>query len=831
MKEDRKHVSEPAAKRGVKAGAGPAVKKAAGKAAGKTAAAQGELTLDKWLGADNKLGHDIFIGKYRYDGETLAQSFDRFSGGNRELGKLIIDKVFIPGGRILANRGLEKTGRKITLSNCYVVAAPEDNIESIFDCAKKLARTYSYGGGCGIDISKLSPKGARINNAAKETSGAISFMDLYGMITQLIGQNGRRGALMISMSCEHPDIEDFIRIKTDLNKVTKANISVRITDEFMDAVIGDKPFTLRYLRESTGQLIEKKIMARELFRLMAQTNWDYAEPGALFWNRIEKWNLLSNTKSFQYAGTNPCAEEPLPAGGSCLLGSMNLAAFVKDPFTDKAKFDYTAFKKAVRICVRGLNEILDEGLELHPLQEQRDSVRDWRQIGLGIMGLADMLIMLGVRYGSKKSLDLCDRIGFAMADTAINESAQLAKKFGAYPKCEIDSVTTTPFFLANTTEETRALAKQYGLHNSQLLTIAPTGTISTMLEISGGIEPFYSYFFTRKTESLHGKDVYYKEYMHTVKQYMDAHGIEDETKLPDFFTSAMQLDYKDRIAMQSVWQKHIDASISSTVNVPNNFTVDQVIDLYVRAYKAGLKGVTLYRDGCARTGILTAKKKDNLPKVPRAGEGMERGEVVSISENEIGLRRKIISGCGSLHVAAYFDPKNGALMEIFLNKGSTGGCMQFMNGLSRMISLAARAGVDVNTICDQLNSCGSCPSYAIRSAQKHDTSKGACCPMAVGNVLLEMYEEMQKYIKDGAHPLKGVETLAAEEGTSGVKTQTAKETAVEKLQEKTKKLSEKEKEDEDAEKISQGICPECGEPLVHEGGCIVCKSCGWSKCL
>jgi ribonucleoside-diphosphate reductase alpha chain len=257
-----------------------------------------EMTLDTWLGTENKLGHDIFNGKYKYEGETLEQSFDRFSAGNKDLRKLIVDKVFIPGGRILANRGLEKTGRKITLSNCYVVAAPEDNIESIFDCAKKLARTYSYGGGCGIDITKLSPKGARINNAARETSGAISFMDLYGMITQLIGQNGRRGALMISMSCEHPDIEDFIRIKTDLNKVTKANISVRFTNEFMDAVIGDKPFKLRYTRESTGQVIEKTVKARELFRLMAQTNWDYAEPGALFWDRIEKWNLLSNTKSF-----------------------------------------------------------------------------------------------------------------------------------------------------------------------------------------------------------------------------------------------------------------------------------------------------------------------------------------------------------------------------------------------------------------------------------------------------------------------------------------------------------------------------------------------------
>lgn len=335
----------------------------------------------EWLGSNNKIGIDIWKNKYCNEGETFEHWVDRVSGKNEEVAALIREQKFLFGGRILANRGLEYAGKKITLSNCYVMTPPEDNIESIFDRAGKLARTYSYGGGCGIDISALSPKGARINNAAKETSGSISFMTLYSLVTELIGQNGRRGALMISIDCAHPDVLDFIKLKTDLDKVTKANISVRISDEFMQAVKQHKAFRLHYTRKETNQTVENTVDAGEMFRLIAETNWDYAEPGALFWDRIQSWNLLANTKDFSYAGVNPCAEEPLPAGGSCLLGSMNLSNFVHDPCTPQASFDFDEFRRCVAVAVRALNDVLDEGLPLHPLQEQRDSVGQWRQIG------------------------------------------------------------------------------------------------------------------------------------------------------------------------------------------------------------------------------------------------------------------------------------------------------------------------------------------------------------------------------------------------------------------------------------------------------------------
>ena len=297
------------------------------------------------------------------------------------------------------------------------------------------------------------------------------------------------------------------------------------------------------------------------------------------------------------------------------MGSINLSEFVVHPFTDKAKFDFDKFDKTVKIATIGLNDILDEGLPLHPLKEQRESVRNWRQIGLGIMGLHDMLIKLGISYGSKESIKLSEKVSRFMLNTALQQSALLAKEYGAYPKYKEDKVLKSEFLKYNATKETIELIKKYGLRNSQLLTIAPTGSISTMLGVTGGIEPIYQISYTRKTETLNnGEDTYYKVFTPIAKQYMEYHNIKNEEDLPkDLFVTAMTLNYKDRIEMQSIWQKAIDASISSTVNVPNNFTVEEVENLYILAWEKGLKGVTIFRDGCRRAGILgnhNTKKDD-----------------------------------------------------------------------------------------------------------------------------------------------------------------------------------------------------------------------------
>ena len=556
----------------------------------------------------DELQQSIWTNKYQYNNESFDEWINRVSGGNEKIGQLIRDRKFLFAGRILANRGLPKDGINVTYSNCYVLQPPQDNIESIFDTAKYIARTFSYGGGVGIDISNLRPKGAKVHNAAKTTTGAVSFMDLYSMATGLIGQKGRRGALMISMDVNHPDIEDFIDIKTDLDRVTKANISVRINDEFMKAVLNKTMYECKFIVDSGREVITKEVDAHKLFMKLITNNWDFAEPGILFWDNIENNHLLSADKEFKYAGINPCAEEPLPAGGSCLLGSINLSEFVTDPFSADAIFDNEKFKECVRDCVVGLNEVLEEGLLLHPLQQQKESVSKYRQIGLGVMGIADMLIKLNIRYGSEEAVKLCEELSNMMLNEAIKQSALIAKEHGPFEKYNEEVIFNSKFFINNVNDEVKELVRQYGLRNSQLLTIPPTGTISTMLGISGGIEPIFNLSYFRKTESVHDKDVVYKVYTPVVKEYMDAKNINDEEQLSEIFVTAMTLNPQERIKMQSAWQKNIDASISSTINLPNEATLEDVYNIYVSAWKNDLKGITIYRDGCKRSGILTNEK-------------------------------------------------------------------------------------------------------------------------------------------------------------------------------------------------------------------------------
>ena len=487
----------------------------------------------------------------------------------------------------------------------------------------------------------------------------------------------------------------------------------------------------------------------------------------------------------------------LPAGGSCLLGSINLSEFV----TENGDFDFEDFRASVDVAVRALNEVLDEGLELHPLQEQRDSVRDWRQIGLGIFGLADMLIKMGIRYGSEESINLCDRIGFAMADQAVYTSQLLAIECGTYPKYNANAVEASEYLQYNTTGDTYNRVRMFGLRNSQLLTIAPTGSLSSMLGVSGGIEPIFANYYTRKTESLHSRDEYYKVYTPIVEKYMKEHNITDDTMLPDFFVTAQDLDYKNRIEMQAVWQKHIDASISSTVNVPNSFTVEDTENLYMHAWKSGLKGVTIFRDGCKRTAVLTTNNKteektdeknstNNISDLPR-------GYIADVSDDLVGYKRKITTGCGTIHLEVYSDDVDGEPQETFINIGSGGGCERNYQFISRLMSLALRAGVPIEVIIEEAMSIRPCTSYVNRTKLKNDTSVGTSCPSAIGHALKDLFNKMIDIRQPDI---------------------------------------ESEYEDDEEEEQKQSDlnitikCPECGNMLTFEGGCNICKNCGWSKC-
>lgn len=772
-------------------------------------------TVEQWLGKDNEVGLDIWHKKYQQNDETFPEWIDRVSGGNPTIAKLIEEKKFLFGGRILSNRGMQNRGRKITFSNCYVISPPEDNIESIFTTASKLARTFSYGGGCGIDISKLSPRGAKINNSAKETTGAVSFMDLYNLVTDLIGQNGRRGALMLSIDCNHPDLEEFISVKNDLSRVTKANISVKVTNEFMRAVVNEENYKLSFTREETGEVIEKEVYAPMIFEQLCKNNWDFAEPGLLFWDRIKEHNLLSNNPEFEYAGVNPCAEEPLPAGGSCLLGSINLAEFVVDGI-----FNFDEFRKTVSAAVIALNEVLEEGLGLHPLQEQRGSVDDWRQIGLGIFGLADMLIKMNMTYGSNQSIALCDEIGIQMMDTALKTSSEIAATAGPYPKYNKEQILNNDFFNENAFHQTRVSVEKYGLRNSQLLTIAPTGSLSTMLGVSGGIEPMYDTHYMRKTESLHNEDKYYTVYTPIVKQYMKEHNIDKIEDLPDIFVTAKTLPPMRRVNMQSVWQKHIDASISSTVNLPEETSVEEVIRLYVHAWKKGLKGLTIFRDKCARTGILTEIAKEEpkpirtdeeeafIAKIEGAESNITLDTIYPITRDELGNRLSGTSyvkqtACGKLYITINRDEDDN-LVEVFIDPGKSGGCIANAESLGRYASACMRGGMAVDAIIDITKGvkCSACTKGKGRG-KKID---GLSCGDIVARTIEEEYKRYHHTITDGN--INAYETRADSIAADQIRI----------------------KGEEITDAFLNNKCPECGEPISNQGGCNICLNCGYSKC-
>lgn len=486
----------------------------------------------------------------------------------------------------------------------------------------------------------------------------------------------------------------------------------------------------------------------------------------------------------------------LPAGGSCLLGSLNLSKFVKFNHLEDSEpsFNFDEFGKAIDIAVRYLNDIMMEGMPLHPLAEQRETVNNWRQIGLGIFGLADLLIHMHYTYGSHKAVEFCDKLGDFLAKRAIIASTKVAKTQGVFPKYNEEKILNSQFIRNHWCDEVVNAIKENGLANSQILTIAPTGSLSTMLGVSGGIEPIFASSYTRKTESLEGKDTYFKVYTPIYKCYLYYYNLTNENDLPEWFITAPNIDYKDRIIMQSIWQKHIDASISSTVNLPNEATPEDIYQLYLTAWAKNLKGITVFRDGCSRAGILT--NNDEKEKRDNGRYQLQRGDIIAVDDNVIGLKRKINTGCGALHVNAFFDKNTGLLLETFFSKGSGGGCERSLDGLSRMISLACRGGIYIEDIIDQLNSVAVCPAY-FSAIQKGKASPGTNCPGAIGRALLDMYNEMQDWIWDKDNGTITINNINEEPINKQVIT---------------------------------NKCPDCGEPLIHEGGCVQCPNCGWSRC-
>ena len=629
-------------------------------------------------------------------------------------------------------------------------------------------------------------------------------MKIYNEVTAGTSQGGaRKGALMLSIDARHKEAEAFIKIKSQEGLIEKANLSLEIDNTFMNAIKKyydtGEIVTLHEKRNYSGHIVEYEVIPIEIFKLLVDNCYDWADPAAIFVDRFRNYNIMQYDDDYQIETCNPCGEQPLPKHGACCLSSINLSEFVNDPYTDKAYLDTSELVNAVRIGVRTLDKLIDENYYRHPLKAQQEMSYNYRNIGLGVFGYATMLMKLGLRYGSKEALDLTDQVFGLIFRAAVIESNILAKSLGVFPKYK-DCVWDSQIIKNHFRQDEIDIMRQYGLRNCSLISIAPNGSTATTLSESGGCEPQFAMKFTRRTVGMtDGEDTYFDVYCKAAQDYMR---INMTNELPNYFVSAADIPWEDRIKTQAVMQKHVDTAISSTVNLPNSATKEDIAKLYLMAWEEGLKGVTIFRDGCKRMPILSTKKNNEDAETTDSNSDLPRGYILEASDNLIGKKRKLQTGCGSLHVEAFFDPVTGDLMETFLSRGSTGGCANSYTGLSRMTSLAARAGAGIDAIVDQLNSCGVCPSYAVRRATKHDTSPGASCPIAIGKALKEMQEEMYEEIyEDIKQQLEKTETIMLD--PKGVITACPE---------------------------CEDVCPECGQPLIHSNGCIQCTNCAWSKC-
>ncbi|WP_301883557.1 adenosylcobalamin-dependent ribonucleoside-diphosphate reductase [Dialister invisus] len=590
--------------------------------------------MEHWY--DNEISRGILAAKYYHEGETTPQQFiDRvssiFKGDFRErIKEYITDGDFSPAGRTLYAAG-SRGKFKVSMSNCYILPSPEDNLESIFHSNYEIARIFSYGGGIGINISNLRPAGSRVHNVARTSTGAVSFMKIFNTTGEVISQNGRRGAQMVGLNCSHPDIYEFLHIKQNEEKLSSMNISILFTDEFMEAVRDDKEYTLRFHAESTGENIERTIRARDFFREFCETQWDWGDPGALFSDRLNDYHLLAGYDEYQIEITNPCGEFGGNAYNACNLGSINLYNMIDDKFGNAPFLNKEKFKQAVYDGIIALDEIVSYGYETQPLDENRTCIDDWRSLGLGLFGVADALVAMKLAYGSREASAFMENVMKIMLLSALRSSCDRAKMKGTFGRYRREATEKSPI-IQMVKELDGGLyedIRTYGLRNGTLLAIAPTGTISLLMgSFSGGCEPLYKISYERSTHKMEEVNGSFRVYAHSVKDLLRYHHLpltltDDEIreKFP-WVIESHDISFMDRVAMQAVMQKYVDNSISSTVNLKNDATPEDIWNIYLAAWESGCKGITVFRDGCRRGNILgVAAKKEEKADGPKPAEG------------------------------------------------------------------------------------------------------------------------------------------------------------------------------------------------------------------
>tara|TARA_R110000824_G_scaffold43779_2_gene127791 strand:+ start:13405 stop:15831 length:2427 start_codon:yes stop_codon:yes gene_type:complete len=726
-------------------------------------------------------------------------------------------KYIVPQGSPMMGVGNDHVN--VSLSNCVVVAPPLDNISSIIDTGKDLANLFKRRCGVGLDISNLRPDNTPVGNSAGTTSGAWSFADFYSYICRMIGQNGRRGALMISMDIRHPDIFQFATMKHDLTKVTGANVSIKINDEFMHAVEANEKFTLRYPVDSNDPTYEKEIEAKELWDLVVDSATKTAEPGLLMWDNILKYLPANEYEDFKTECVNPCAELPLSSYDSCRLISINLKNFVNNAFESSASFDFEGFAAATASAMRLSDDLVELELEklenLRLVSDQPDEKELWnklyetcrkgRRTGLGTHGLADAIASLSLAYDSDESIKVINKIYETLKISSYRESVELAKERGPFPSFDWETEKDNLFIKSLPAELQEDISK-YGRRNISILTNAPTGSVSILSQTSSGLEPVFRNFYIRRRKLDHSdKNITadfvdelgdrwqeFSVYHHNLKQYMKKYNTED---IPEFFIESDKIDWMKRIEIQSTIQRHIDHSISSTINLPAETPSSVVADLYFEGWKKGLKGITVYVDG-SRSGVLITKEQaeqaqvefpqHNAPRRPDElrceihrptikGEewtilvGLMDGrpyEVIGGLSTFVEIPRKYSQGT----ILKYTRKSTESRYDLSLGEGDEELLIKdvvkvFDNPnysvFTRMISLALRHGSGIQYVVEQLG--------------KDKDSDMFSFSKVVARVL-------KKYIQDGL-------------------------------------------------KATDKTCPECqAEGLVYMDGCVTCTECGYSKC-
>lgn len=688
--------------------------------------------------------------------------------------EMMTEMEFLPNSPTLMNAG-RPLGQ---LSACFVLPV-EDSMEAIFEAIKQAALIHKSGGGTGFSFSRLRASGAPVNSTGGVASGPVSFMRVFNMATEAVKQGGtRRGANMGILRVDHPDILDFIDCKANNADITNFNISIGITEAFMQAVESGSDYDLV---DPAGGRITGTLNAREVFDKIVKAAWHNGEPGIIFLDRLNRDNVVPGQGEIE--STNPCGEQPLLPYESCNLGSINLVKMVRKA-DGVYSLDWEKLGDTVKKAVHFLDNVIDANR--YPLPKIEEVTKQTRKIGLGVMGWADLLLLLGIPYNSDKAVELAGSVMDFITKTGRQASAQLAGQRGAFPLFDVST-----------------LSDGQPVRNATVTTIAPTGTISMIAGCSSGVEPIFGYVYIRNvmdhTEFIEVNPIL-KEVLESRGLYSDALMKEIAQKgavshidsLPEdirrTFVAAHDISPEYHIKMQAAFQAHTDNAVSKTVNFEHDATVEDVRKVYQLAYRLGCKGVTIYRDGSRSEQVL------NIGSVKKEGEPSreEGGFILPRPRPDLtaGVTERVKIGCGNLYITVNYDEQG--VCEVFTNTGKAGGCPSQSEATARLVSLAMRSGISPAAIVDQLRGIR-CPSTVRRSDVKCTS-----CPDAIARAIEQVARQQQF---DG---YRAVATAAA-------------------------KLGEK-KKGEEAVASRMHFCPECGEKLEHEGGCVSCRNCGYSKC-